>query len=379
MAAFRGVYLWDISCEGADMVMKAAGDGLDILHACGEKTGCTIEILSYGGLPVILRRFRRKQVWSAGMLCFAAGLYLLSSFVWTVRVEGNERLETEEILLACEEMGLKPAAWKRSLDTKEITEELLLQFADISWVSVGIRGTDATIRLAEAIEKAEPIDRKTPCDVVASADGIIMQITAERGTPKVQPGDVVKKGDLLISSELLIGLEGEEQRAEYTAAEGAVTARIWKRLTEDMPLRYEEKRYSGVEKVNHSIVFSEKELDIIHPDGAGEWEKTLLSEHPLQLGDFRLPLSLRKEIWKAFEIVGKERSLEETKALLEESLRKKTENLLSSYGTIEEIRISFEEYADSVRAEAEVTLLDRIDEKRQTEPKERERENLNEF
>ena len=379
MAAFRGVYLWDIAYEGAAVTLKAAGGSLDILEACAQKTGCSMEVLGWGGLPAFLRRFRRRQVWSAGLLLFAAGLYLLSSFIWTVRVEGNERLETAELLSACEEMGVKPGVWKRGVDTAEITNRLLVQFSDISWVSVSIKGTDVTIKLAETIEKAERIDRETPCDIVASADGVIVQITAERGTPKVKPGDVVKKGDVLISSELLIGLEGEEQHTEYTAAEGAVTARIWQRLTEELPLQYEEIQYSGVEKENHSIVFSEKELDIIHPDGAGQWEKTLLSEQPLALGDFELPLHLKKEIWKEYEILEKTRTLEEAKSILEEILRKKTENYLSTYGKIEDSKITFEEYADSVRGEAEITLLERIDEKRQIEPTERERENLNEF
>ena len=71
--------------------------------------------------------------------------------------------------------------------------------------------------------------------------------------------------------------------------------------------------------------------------------------------------------------------MEETKSILEENLRKKTENLLSDYGKIEDIKIRFEEYADGVRGEAEVTLLERIEEKQETEPKEKERENLNEF
>ena len=379
MAAFRGVSLWDISYEGAAVTMKAAGGSLEILEACAQKTGCSMEILGWGGLPAFLRRFRRRQVWSAGLLCFAAGLYLLSSFIWTLEVEGNERLEREEILSVCEEMGLQPGAWKRGLDTAEITNALLAQFSDISWVSVGIEGTDVLIRLAETIEKTEIVDRETPCDIVAAQDGVILQVTAERGTPMVQPGDVVKKGDILISSELLIGLEGEEQHTEYTAAEGAVTARIWQKLTEELPLQYQETQYSGVEKENHSIVFSEKELDIIHPDGAGTWKKTVLSERPLALGDFVLPLRLIKEIWKEYEILEKTRTLEETKSILEENLRKKTENLLSPYGKIEDIKIIFEEYADSVRGEAEITLLERIEEKRQTEPTERERENLNGF
>ena len=379
MAAFRGVYLWDISYEGAAVTMKADGGSMEILEACSQKTGCSVEILGWGGLPAFLRRFRRRQVWSAGVLCFAAGLYLLSSFIWTVEVEGNERLETEDLLSACEKMGLQPGAWKHGVDTEAVTKGHLMQFSDISWVSVGIKGTDVTIRLAETIANAERIDRETPCDIIASADGVIVQITAERGTPMVQTGDVVKKGDVLISSELLIGLEGEEQHTEYTAAEGAVTARIWQKLTEELPLQYEEIQYSGVEKENHSIVFSEKELDIIHPDGAGQWEKTLLSEQPLALGDFELPLHLKKEIWKEYKILEKTRTLEETKSILEEILRKKTENYLSTYGKIEDSKITFEEYADSVRGEAEITLLERIDEKRQIEPTERERENLNEF
>lgn len=379
MAAFRGVALWDVAQEGTCMTMKAAGGSLDILNACAEKTGCSIEILGWGGLPAFLRRFRGRQVWMAGLICFAAGLYLLSSFLWVVKVEGNERLSAAEILDACAQMGLKPGAWKRGVDTEAVTNGLLAQFSDISWVSVGVKGTDATIKLAETIEKAELVDKQTPCDIVAAAEGVIVQITAERGTPQVQAGDVVQKGDVLISSELLIGLEGEAQHMEYTSAEGAVTARIWQRLTEEVPLQYEEKVYSGVQKENHSLLFSEKELDILHPDGAGQWEKEVLSEQPLALGDFQFPIRLKIENWKAYEVLEKERTIEEAKLLLEEKLRKKAENLLSQYGTIEEIKIQYEEYADSVRAEAEVTLLDQIGIAKRIEPIERERENLNEF
>ena len=52
----------------------------------------------------------------------------------------------------------------------------------------------------------------------------------------------------------------------------------------------------------------------------------MLEEQPLALGDFRLPLSLKKEIWKEYEILEKTRTMEETKSILEENLRKKTEN-----------------------------------------------------
>ena len=86
----------------------------------------------------------------------------------------------------------------------------------------------------------------------------------------------------------------------------------------------------------------------------------------------------KKEIWKACETAQKERTVDEAKSILEENLRKKTENLLSPYGKIENIEIRFEEYADGVRAEAEVTLAERIDEK-QLRTQEKERGSANEF
>ena len=257
-------------------------------------------------------------------------------------------------------------------------------FADISWVSVGIHGTDATIRLAETIEGVEIIDKETPCDIVASTDGVILQITAERGTPLVAAGDVVKKGDVLISSALTIGLEGEEQHTEYTAAEGTVTARIWRRLTEELPLQYEEAVYSGEVRKNHSLLFSGRELDILHPDSDVQWERELLSEKTLGLGDRKLPLTWRRERWRAYETVQKTRTAAEAKTLLEEKLRKNAENLLSSYGTIEDIQIRYEVYANSVRADAEITMAERIEEKKQNietenQNEEKEQENANEL
>ncbi|MBR4015236.1 MAG: sporulation protein YqfD [Anaerotignum sp.] len=365
MATFRGVYLWDIAQDGVGMTMKAAGGSLPLLEACAEKTGCGLEILGWGGLPAFLRRFRSRQAWTAGLLLFALGLYGLSSFVWVVEVEGNERLSTEEILSACKEMGLCPGAWKGHVDTQAVTNGLLEGFGDISWVSVSIKGTDVTVKLAETIEKAEMVDKETPCHIIANADGVVLQITAERGTPMVAAGDVVKKGDILISSEILIGLEGEQQHREYVAAEGAVTARIWQRLAEEMPLQYEEKVYGGKEKENNSLIVAEKELDLIHPNSGEEWERSPIFEKPLALGDFTLPLKWKKELWKSYEMVAKSRTAEEAKALLEENLRKKAENLLSTYGTIEEMTVRYAEYADSVRGEAEIVMAERIGEKRQ--------------
>lgn len=367
MLSYRGVYLWDVGMEGAGVQMKAAGKDLPMLEMCAEKTGCRLEVLGYGGLPARMRRFRRRQALMAGVLLFSAGLYLLSSFVWVIRVEGNERVETAEILAHCREMGLSPGAWKKNVDLEQVTKTLLLDFPDLSWVSVGIKGTDASIKIAETIEKAEMVDKETPCSIVAAMDGVILKITAERGTPMVQAGDVVQKGDVLISSTVLIGLEGEVQQEEYVAAEGFAEARVWQSIAEELPLTYEQKVYTGEVKTNTLLQAWEHELDFIRPAQESELADTeLLSEKQLALGDFKLPVSIKKEQYRSYVLEQKSRTAEEAKALLEEALTKKVTQQLSEYGTIEKLEVHYEEYTDSVRAQGQAVLIERIDEK-QTE------------
>ncbi|WP_352399564.1 sporulation protein YqfD [Anaerotignum sp.] len=368
MLSYRGVYLWDVESDGAGVRLKAPMGSMNLLSMCAEKTGCRIEVQGYGGFPAKAHRFKGRQVLTTGIMLFAAGLYLLSSFIWVIQVEGNERVESAEILTYCQELGLKPAAWKRGVDPEKITKELLIQFPDISWVSVGVKGTDVTIKVAETIEKTEVVDKETPSDVIATMDGVVLKITAERGTPLVKEGDVVKKGDVLISSEVLIGLEGEEQHSEYVAAEGTVTARVWEQLTDELPLTYEEKIYTGETKTNKILSFWGKDADFIHPSLEGaEVDVEVLFDKELSLGDFKMPISLKKEQYNIYTLEKKNRTVDEAKKELEDMLRKKTEQCLSPYGTIEKIEVHYEEYTDCVRAKGQAVLTERIDEKQKAE------------
>lgn len=356
MASYRNVVFWDVQTGGMGMEMKTSQDGLKEMEYCGEKTGCHVEVLGYGGLPAKFRRFRKRQALLYGGICFAGILYLLSSFVWVVEVEGNERLATKEILDACKEMHLYPGVWKQKVDTDAVTKALLANFADISWVSVGIQGTDVTIRLAETIEKKEMVEKEIPCDIVAKQGGVIQKVTAERGTPLVQAGDVVEKGDVLISSEITIGLEGEVQDTVYTTAAGTVTAKIWAELSEELPFTYTEKVFDGREKENHVLLWNDTEIDLIHPDRKTLWKRETIEEKPLALGDFRLPLSLRKEKLRAYENQEKTRTEEQAKKELEKILQKKAKEYAKEKGIVDNIEIQYEVYTDRVRATGTATI-----------------------
>ena len=360
MASYRQILFWDAKASGTSMVMKTSWQGVQALQYCAEKTGCQLEVIAYGGLPAKWRKYKGRQILMVGVLFFIVGLYVLSSFVWTVEVQGNERLAKEEVLSACADWGLRPGAWKSKVDTAQISKQLLTTFADISWVSVAIEGTDATIQVAETIEKTEMIDKQTPQDIVAEKDGVILQITAERGTPLVQAGDVVKAGDVLISSEIQVGVEGEEMHSEYVAAQGCVMARTWQNMTEQLPLQGTEQVLQGEAKTNRILVWQDKKLDIVKPNMTGTFQTKILSQKQMGLGDFRLPVLLQTEQYQPYITKPKTRTVEQAKQELEQICHEKANKDLQKNETIEQLELQYEVYTDCVRAVGKATLSEQI-------------------
>lgn len=372
MATYRQILFWDASYCGTAMRMKTSFSGLQDLQYCADKTGCTLTVLAYGGLPARLRRLHGHPVFFAGIFCFAIALYVLSSFVWVVKVEGNERLLTEDILQTCADAKLHPGAWKAHIDPEALTQTLLAQYSDISWVSIRIDGTQATVSLAETIEAPEIIDKATPCDIVATKDGVILEIATERGTPAVAVGDVVKTGDVLISSDIFVGVEGEEGHTESVAASGSVRARTWTKLTEELSLTEEQKVYDTEEKINHILLVGENlEIDWLRPHMKDTYDVDTQAPQSLTIGDWRLPLSIVTQQYRPYTTTKVQRTEDEAKQALESLCRQKAEGLLDDGDTgdtkdiIEALDIQYQVYTDCIRAECTVTMIEEITQKQE--------------
>ena len=364
MATFRGIYLWNIQPNGSVVQMNVSARGYGLLKECAEKTGCQYQLVCRCGLPALFRRYKKRKVLAVGFLFFIVILYSLSSFIWVVDIEGNERISKEELLNACEKMGVAPGKLKWHINTENVTENLIETFEDISWVSVSIEGTDATIHIVETIPKPEMIDKKTPSNLIAKKDSVIQSITAEAGTPKVQSGDVVKKGELLISGEVVI-VVGEEEEAgrEYIKARGTILGKVWYTLEEELPLQYTEKKYTGIEKKDKSILIGDTILNVVQPNiEYGEYEKEQTADSTVSIGDFKLPITLVEDTYKQYETVQKARTEEEAKKMLEEMLKQKANETVE--GEIENIDIVYEIKENAVIAKATIAAIEEIGEEK---------------
>lgn len=253
LAATNDIYLWDINrIDYTILEMKATIEGFRALKEIVNKVGCRVEIVEKKGLPFIIYKLRYRKMLGVGFILFFAIIILLSSIIWDIEINGNEKVKDEDILLLLEEEKIKNGIIKYKIDKDYIERLLLNEFDVLSFASVEIKGTKLIIELKERDLPPENIDEDIPVNIVASKKGIIEKVIARDGRPRVRKGDVVEKGDVLISG--IFSDEYSENRI-LVHAEGEVFARTLYSYKVEEPIIKTIKEETG-------RVFERKELKI---------------------------------------------------------------------------------------------------------------------
>lgn len=204
------------------------------------ETGCRVHVLKREGVPFFLGRLEKRKFFAAGIICFFIGIYLLSSVVWKVEVEGNDTVPTYEILQAARLQGIRPYQWTFRLKAMdEMARDLHRELPDISWIGIEKQGTRIVIKV---VESARPEKREllSPRHLVAGKSAVVTQVRTTKGKPVVEPNRYVKKGDILIS-----GVIGDEVNRQVVAAEGSVRGIVWYESQLEIPIARQYMVYTG--------------------------------------------------------------------------------------------------------------------------------------
>ncbi len=323
MSAFYGVNIWDIENDGKYYFIKADIRDKDELKEISRKSGCRTEIVAYKGLPCVLKQMRRKSAYVFGAFAFVAAIYALSGFVWTVSVEGNYRVSTNDIKNFCRQKGIYPGNLKSKINTELISNGIIAEFEDVGWAAVNIKGTKATISISETIPKIEIIDNSLYCDIISETDGIIESITVINGTPLVRANDVVKKGDVIVSGVLDIK-DGEEIKGQkYVKAEAYIRAVTVHNVFFQVDMTENEKKYTGKKSKGIEIYAFEKKIDFSTPFGYDKFDKTEGYSFGLNIGEYNIPFGFK--IYNINEYTINQKKLSQQEA------EKKAADFLSAY------------------------------------------------
>lgn len=311
---------------------------LALLGELAERVGCQVQVEGSRGLPDFLLRFRKRYAFLVGLTLSLCAVAVLSRFVLTIEVTGNERVPTAVILTQLRQLGVKPGVYGPSIDRQQVAQEALLELEELSWMGINLHGTRLEVIVRESIPAPERVDEKGYYDIVAEADGIITQVEAELGDAVVKEGDTVLAGETLISG--TVTMEPPQysdlpNRYYQTHARGRVWARTWRTLTAAIPVQAEVKEYTGEKRTGWTLEWMGRRWTL-WGSGGGEtgWEQTENTWRAVLPGGVALPLSLERETRRAYATRSLEVDLEAAQSLLEGQLRERLEELIGEDGTV---------------------------------------------
>lgn len=295
---------------------------------------CDVTADSKEGAPFFLARFRRRYAFLVGMALSLAAVFVLSQFLLTVEVEGNETVPSAVILSELRRLGVRPGAFGPALDEGAIAQEALITLGDLSWMAVNLYGTRAEVLVREKEPKPELEDTKSPANVVAGTTGIITHLEVWQGEACFEEGDTVVEGDVVISGWMPIEppmySEITDLGGRAVRAEGRIEARTWRTLTASIPLETQVKEPTGRETTFVSLEVLGKRLNFYRNSGISfpEYDKITQVRTLTLPGGADLPVRLVAETFREVELLSAPIDAEGAAALLETGLRERLDALV---------------------------------------------------
>lgn len=289
LCAVSGFRVWNTHRRGADMEFCVFARDYKHLRHLRRRCSVKLRVKRRFGLPFILMKYHRAGL-VAGAAVFAAVLFIMPKYVWSINISGNQTLETQQIISALDTVGITIGTRLDKVDADNMRLRLALMLPEISWASINIDGTSVNVDIREATARIEKDDAYS--NIVADSDGRITAMYVRSGTAAVKVGDAVVKGDLLVS-----GIEEYKNgQTFFRHSDADVIAEVERTVTVSIPLTKTVTTDTG--KSEKRCVLSLLGLDIpLYIGGVNYQYRAEYEEIPLVIDGVTLPVSIKRAVF----------------------------------------------------------------------------------
>lgn len=241
------------------------------------------------GILKPLEKLRLRFGLLTGCIIFLLTLFYSSKIVWKIEVEGNNNMTDEEIINELNSVGFALGTYIPKINYDELHNKILLNSKTLSWISINISGNVAKVKVSEK----ENVNENSPplyTNVIAKSDGYIASIVVIEGKKEVTIGEVVKKGELLISGVI----NSQSQGVRYEHAQGEVKAYVNKEILVKIPFKSTKKVYTGnVYKEKYYKIYDFPLNFLIKYRNSGSFYDTIKKKEQLHIfGVSQIPIEI---------------------------------------------------------------------------------------
>ena len=272
------------------------------------KTTSEIRIISFHGGLRLKHFFYINKMFLSTLLAGYIFLLVLSNMIFEIQVIHEDKEIRQLITQQLKEHNIRRLQFKKSYEKLEkIEDKILSEYKNkIEWLEIEEIGTKYIVRVEERkiIEKPEEYIYQ---DIVAAKDAVIKKIEAESGVVVKNYNNYVKKGDVVISGQIMSG----EKLMDIVKASGKIFGEVWYNIRVEFPMIRSEKKETRETKTIYGIRFLKFDIPILDfkPFKSKRTEEEIVFSHRL------IPFQIIKQ--KQYELDITEFIYTDSEALIE--------------------------------------------------------------
>lgn len=369
----HNILIWNLEYVEDNYVFCISVQGLKRLKPILKKTRTKFVILERTGLPFVMRRYRKRKLFFAGIALCCGLLYTMSLFVWKIEINGNLHETDSNIIKFLEENQVYHGLLKSKINCEEIEEELRAGYGDIIWASAKLEGTMLIIDVQENLAanqqaKAQNEADHTPSDLVAEKEAVIYSILTRQGTPYVEKGVKVEPGDMLVEGRNPVYNDsGEIASYQYCVSDADILGMTQYHYEDQFSMWYEEKIFTGEESESWGIRFFSGQIKLPHLFRRFKDYDTITDEYDVKIGGtFYLPLAFTKETSKEYRTEKKQYTKNEAEQAAKEKLDQFCKELVQKGVQIMKNNVMIVTDGKSCKASGTIEVIEPIGTRKET-------------
>lgn len=288
-----------------------------------------------------ISRYFKRYGFIFGIILMLVCVYLSSLFVWRIEIDGNIEASDEEVIELLKSSGISLGTFIPGINYDDVHNKFLLNSDKIAWISVNIQGNVAKVSVREKLSEKKK-QYPTHTNVLAKCDAQIYQIRLLNGKTVISVGDIVKKGDLLVSGVI----NSQSQGVRYVDANAEILAYVNKEINVKIPFKISEKEYKSKDFSEKYIIFFTNSINFsLKYRNQGSLYDTIETRRRVRLfNNIELPIEILSKTYREYDLIERQRSYKEAVDIAFIELEKELSSTLECSTLIKkEINTSWDE------------------------------------
>ena len=212
-----------------------------------------LNVIKEYGIKGLTNYLKKNMIIICSIIISLLLLYYLTNLTFSIEVISKNEELVNSLIEELETYGIKKYSFKKSYKELSKIKKSILNNNEkkLEWIELKYDGTKLIIEFTERVINEKEKDSKI-YNIIAKKDALITKIVVKNGVLKKEINDYVKKGEIIISSDVI---NNSEEIVKRISADGSIYGEVWYTVSTTVPYEYVEYFNTGKSFDNIYLIF----------------------------------------------------------------------------------------------------------------------------